>query len=606
VSRRFFFHPFFFLIFLVLFIFKENIDQMSIFDLIFPTLMSLVLVFVVYFIVIKITNHQNKSGIITAIFALLFFNYGRIYSFVLRPPSITSSFWIIIGLISFILLTGGMIYFLRIKRFRFQKILGIIFTILLTFFLLIFNRFTIYINLIKPIQNTITHPYIFLIIFSTFFFLFFILIWRTHYPLNEINRGLNTFSVVLVIIIIIQILLGVILTNETYMEKEFPTLPFNVTKATQSTSSYPDVYYIILDGYAGEETLKKIHGFDNSYFLNSLNKKGFYIASNSRSNYLTTVLSLPSSLNMIYLDFLSENPGKESVDRTIPYLMMKQHSLGQNLQKLGYEYIHFASVWNPTGKNSYADVTYGLSQLGEFSYLFLWSTPLRFFLPSRDISTFLYTFDKIPSIAEQNNPTFLFAHITLPHPPYMFDKDGNELSHPPFEPKQWAEIEKYVDQLEYLNKMVIELIDEILINSDEEPIIIIQGDHGTEIVPGWTKNPNKDRIDERSFILNAYYFPSNNENRYGILYDNISPVNTFRIIFNEYFGQEYPLLSDNTYFSDHTTSSNNFAISLYDFILVYEHGKYVGPFLIKEEINNKTFDSNFSSILSPLPNMFVN
>jgi len=28
------------------------------------------------------------------------------------------------------------------------------------------------------------------------------------------------------------------------------------------------------------------------------------------------------------------------------------------------------------------------------------------------------------------------------------------------------------------------------------------------------------------------------------LYDNISPVNTFRLIFSQYFGADYPLLED--------------------------------------------------------------
>ena len=47
-------------------------------------------------------------------------------------------------------------------------------------------------------------------------------------------------------------------------------------------------------------------------------------------------------------------------------------------------------------------------------------------------------------------------------------------------------------------------------------------------------------------ILNAYYFPDGD---YTALYDDITPVNTFRVVFNEYFRAGYRLLEDRCYFS---------------------------------------------------------
>jgi hypothetical protein len=46
-------------------------------------------------------------------------------------------------------------------------------------------------------------------------------------------------------------------------------------------------------------------------------------------------------------------------------------------------------------------------------------------------------------------------------------------------------------------------------------------------------------------ILNAYYFPGGNDD----LYPTITPVNTFRLIFNKYFDQDYPLLEDKALYS---------------------------------------------------------
>jgi hypothetical protein len=47
-------------------------------------------------------------------------------------------------------------------------------------------------------------------------------------------------------------------------------------------------------------------------------------------------------------------------------------------------------------------------------------------------------------------------------------------------------------------------------------------------------------------ILNAYFLPPNVEE---VLYDQISPVNTFRLLFNQEFGADFDLLDDASYYS---------------------------------------------------------
>ena len=69
----------------------------------------------------------------------------------------------------------------------------------------------------------------------------------------------------------------------------------------------PDVYYIILDEYPNNESLKKFYEFDNNKFLISLEDSGFYVIENSFSNYPMTIQSLSSSLNMEYLDRLTKD-----------------------------------------------------------------------------------------------------------------------------------------------------------------------------------------------------------------------------------------------------------------------------------------------------------
>jgi hypothetical protein len=67
----------------------------------------------------------------------------------------------------------------------------------------------------------------------------------------------------------------------------------------------PDIYYIILDGMGREDVLITYYQLDLTDFLSNLEQHGFYIADKSFSNYAWTELSLPSSLNFIYLEDLN-------------------------------------------------------------------------------------------------------------------------------------------------------------------------------------------------------------------------------------------------------------------------------------------------------------
>ncbi len=101
--------------------------------------------------------------------------------------------------------------------------------------------------------------------------------------------------------------------------------------------------------------------------------------------------------------------------------------------------------------------------------------------------------------------------------------------------------ELYVDEIIYLNKVIQEVVDDILAQSTVEPIIIIQGDHGSKSI---SRKRKELRIFESTGILNVYYLP---EHCRSDLYPSISPVNSFRVVFNSCFGTNFELLEDKAY-----------------------------------------------------------
>ena len=50
----------------------------------------------------------------------------------------------------------------------------------------------------------------------------------------------------------------------------------------------------------------------------------------------------------------------------------------------------------------------------------------------------------------------------------------------------------------------------------------------------------------RMSIFNAYYFPNG---QYDLLYDDITPVNSFRVVFDSQFQTNYGMVEDKIFFS---------------------------------------------------------
>jgi hypothetical protein len=301
---------------------------------------------------------------------------------------------------------------------------------------------------------------------------------------------------------------------------------------------HPDIYYIILDQYVSNDYLQEICNFDNKDFIKELEDRRFYVAKKSLSNYGRTATSLPSSLNMNYLPHhLSTMPLGH---------MWRKNNVAFFLKNLGYEHVNIHENYFPEKlkniKSQFKSFFFGYFNLFHV-YLKNW-TPLYPFLKKYD----RYFRDRIKiklktlkRLAGGKSPKFVYAHFLTPHEPHVFDRNGNPLVFP----KNMSDSEKYlyghVEATKYINKEILKVIDKILEKSKIKPVIIIQGDHGV-LYPG-VKYPDKKKIYTNQ-ILNAYLLSDNKKKD---IHPRATPVNSFRIVFNRYFGTKLQLLDEKIY-----------------------------------------------------------
>jgi hypothetical protein len=322
----------------------------------------------------------------------------------------------------------------------------------------------------------------------------------------------------------------------------------------EDTGTKRDVFYLIFDRYGSQPVLEKYLGIDNSKFVADLEDRGFYVANGGRSNYPTTAHSLASSLNMRYLDGLQKAEGRDSEDWKPLYRTIVDPEIARFLRGQGYRYAHIGPWYDPTASDPTAHINYHYDKRSEFTRVLIETTIAQpvakrvGFLEDLDGRRVIHNqirfqFDSIVDAAELPGPTFTFAHILIPHEPFTFAADGTYI--PNENDVSW--VQGFEGQVRYANKRILEVVDKLLAGPDEQdPIIVLQADEGPKRY-GWKyggelrwADATDDELDLKFGILSALHVPQGREQ----LYQTLTPVNTFRIIFNENFGTDLKYLEE--------------------------------------------------------------
>lgn len=336
-------------------------------------------------------------------------------------------------------------------------------------------------------------------------------------------------------------------------------------RAAQLTSAdageHPDIYFLVFDRYTGEIGLRETYGFDNSAFLDGLRKRGFYVATEGFSNYPFTASSLASSLN----GGLLETSG--AVERVSSgkafYEKLKRPEVAVKLKDAGYSVAQVGSWWGPTETSAVADENpryawefnvFGRGvHVGNMTGVYLLNTmfvdvyeklsPKPFRVEKRHGPIFHEQLETLGELAERrgDKPKLVMAHILMPHPPYVFDRDGSPM------PGGLTASRQYLRQLAYANARITETVDRLLAaRPDDPPVIVLTADEG-EYPKKFGPGAKDYELRQKTNILSAFYFPGPDGRRYDSLYPTITSVNYFRVILNRFLGTELELQPDRTY-----------------------------------------------------------
>jgi len=322
----------------------------------------------------------------------------------------------------------------------------------------------------------------------------------------------------------------------------------------------PDIYYLVLDGFASVRTVKEDFRVDRTEFVDYLEKRGFYVAAESCSNYGVTWLSLASSLNTMYLDSIGRAAGRESRDERPAHRMIRDNAIMRYVKSLGYRCIHIGSSWRATYGSAQANEVIHPTPSWDLTQQLIAGSLLRVAPRGRGTIAMgvgfeahrravLGAFRAVSEVKDQPGPKFVFAHILCPHPPYVFDRNGRPVD---FETAGASEEEKDRHRLEqwlFTESKVRELVEELLSGGADKPVIIIHGDHGFQPPLETGSNgqlPSTPALRRRFGIFTAICLPNGS---YEHFYPSISPVNVFRLGANACFGERMGLLPDRAFLS---------------------------------------------------------
>ena len=256
-------------------------------------------------------------------------------------------------------------------------------------------------------------------------------------------------------------------------------------------SHRPDIFLVVLDGYAGNLTLESDFGLDRSTVIRRFEKIGFEVPVHAWSAYPATRSSLPSLLDM---SFPLESGGRVTAltEKRLSDMIGGSNSVSSILRAEGYELVMVESGWSGSRCGPEVDICIPAPIMDEAMFSvaerslvgkpILRSMGYAFTVGAQHTMTWLDA--NGPSLSEDSRPSFVFAHVMVPHPPFFLDDScrtrfGRERNGVQFVRPGDELLERrsaYLEQTECVDEFVLDLTGMI----EPDDVVVVVGDHGTD------------------------------------------------------------------------------------------------------------------------------
>ena len=333
------------------------------------------------------------------------------------------------------------------------------------------------------------------------------------------------------------------------------SLPTSPATPLSEPSAGPSIYLIMLDGYPRADTIAADLEFSNDAFLSELAGRGFEVASESRSNYDTTLATLASIFHRDYLHSIPSLAG----DAGSPVQQVRRLTsaisrapVPEELRAAGYEFVNIRSWYGEATVQS-ADRVIDTRTITQFEEQVLRLSTLGRLLLTADgelvaeqlRAGFRSAVGQLASIAREgrDHPVVVLAHLFSPHTPILFEADGSprELAacYPADCPLTVTNAsglgmtvrefgQAMSGQIAYVNRRVLGAVDEI-VAGDPQAVIVLFSDHGARY---------DDAVTAESFHT---LFAARTPGRTEVFPDDPAPVNIFPALYRAYLGANVAL-----------------------------------------------------------------
>lgn len=392
-------------------------------------------------------------------------------------------------------------------------------------------------------------------------------VWKLE--LGAVGRLTSVANVVL--LAITALLAGLIVRDEIHVSRAASAdAPAPLAVPAAGNRELPDIYVLVLEGYAREDVLRSYYGFENG-LAGELRSLGFFVADGAAGNYAQMGQAFASSLNLEYLpDLLRESGPHVPLRRRLGELITRNRVFPA-LRTAGYHVTSYESEYaflRPEPVNTrpgpfvrFTNFEYRMYEASIFPRLLAAAGSSRGKIPlevhRHHVRWVLDRLGREPSPPD-GRPKFVFAHLLMPHPPFAVQADGN--ARPTHvaagfnDGDQWQELARgtgeeyrsgYLDAVSFLNSRVPGIVRRVQSESSRPTIFYILSSHGPASRLRWER-PDPASVRERMASLLAVRFADGNHSP---IHSRTTPVNAFRVLLNRAIGTELPMLPDRSYFS---------------------------------------------------------